>query len=442
MNVTPMFKRLPAWWMLVALGLMGASAPAHAQQRAKMGNLTLESSQRTHRQFNTNYGFVKQTTVTYRVLHKGQPVRFRDEDGRSTELSFWAAWTLPEAPRPAVLAANRATYLITEDSGEVRVQMLRGAYHDTATWQWLDAEGRVGERQPVYIQDKVQDRHELLGGNVLAVSARALLDVRTLQVQALDTEGDFESLKHSGGYAAAGDKGVLMYSAAAGQVALLARNQAANFAVGSTGNPEFAMLVVEQASNNRYAVPFDRDAVRLADPETEATPAWAAANFEWRTDGRGRQRLQARKRSQPVPWQGRIRDPQLDSKLSRDTTFILGPVLPRMVPALATLIEQEFAGKRLPTPPDDPSLGARLEVNGLHIDLRHFDADDGYRAELHMTASLPTFSTPARGKPALGRSAEQVRATNRLIMVLGEKINALLAQGALQQHFTTSPRPP
>ncbi|MBL0087337.1 MAG: hypothetical protein IPP44_11775 [Ideonella sp.] len=433
---------LPRLLALIALGSVGAAFPAWAQLSARMGSLSIEASQSSALRSNTNYGVVKQTTASYRVLHQGQPVRFRDADGRTTELSFWDAWTLPDAPRPAVLAANRATYLITEENGEARVQLLRGAYHDNATWQWLDAGGQVGERHRVYIQDKVEGPHELRGGSLLAVSARALLDVKTLQVQPLDTEGDFEQLKLSGGYAAGQHNHVLMYSAAARQVALLARNQAGTFAVGSTSNPEFAMLVIELATGARHAVPFDRDAMRLAEPETDATPVWASTFFEWRPDAQGRPRLQPRKLSKPVPWLGRLRDPQIGSSISRETTYLLMPVHPRMAGALAALIEREFAAKRLPALPDQPELSARLEVDGLPLALRYCDAADGYRSELHLTASVPVIATQKRGKWAFSDEPEKVQATNRLIMAMADKINAMLAKGALQEHFTTMPKPP
>lgn len=428
--------------LMFALGLLGTAAPAVAQVRAQVGSLSIESSERSSVQFNANYGLVRQTTASYRVLHKGKPVRLRDADGNSTELSFWKAWTLPDAPRPAILAANRSTYLITEDGGEVRVQVLRGAYHDSASWQWLDADGKVGERQRVYIRDQVEGPHELRGGQMLAVSARVLLDVRTLRVQALDTESDFETLKKNGGYAVNGDQGVLMYSAAAGQVALLARNQAGTIAVGSTSNPPLGMLVVEQGTNAQYAVPFDSTAMRLAEADVDATPAWAAAHFEWRADAQGRLRLQARKLKQSTPWQGRIRDPQREANFTRETTFVLMPVNKRMAGALAALIEREFAGKPLPPLPDEPELSARLQVDGLPLSLRYFDDDSELnRSELHLSASVPVTRTKVNGKWTTGHEPEEVRATNRLVMVLGDKINALLARGALQEHFTVVPKP-
>lgn len=428
--------------VLVGLGSLAADARAAPQVLATMGKLSIEASQDSSLQFNTNYGLVRQKTANYRVLHKGQPVRFRDADGRSHDLTFWQAWTLPDAPRPAILAANRASYLITEENGEVRVQLLRGAYHDAATWQWLDAAATVGERHRVYIQDTIQGPHELRGGQMLAVSARALLDVKALTVQMLDTEGDFESLKQSQGYATASDSPVLMYSAAAKQAAVLARNQAGTFAVGSTSNPEFAMLVVEQSTNRHYAVPFDHNQMRLADVETGATPAWAAAHFEWRPDSLGRLRLQARKLAQATPWLGRVRDPQREANFTRETTYILMPVHERMAQALAALIEREFGGKRLPALPDSPELAARLEVDGLPIGLRYHSAAEGYRAELHVVASVPIVRTQERDKWKFSQDTEKVRAANRLIMALGDRINALLAKGTLQEHFTTMPKQP
>lgn len=424
---------------LLTLSTAGATTAVVAEVRAQIGNFAIDASVSSSMRLNTNYGVAKQSTASYRVLHKGKPVTIRNADGRMVELSFWEAWTLPDAGRPAVLAANRGTYLITEENGDARVQLLRGENRDPASWQWLDANGKVSAPYEVFIPDAVSGSRELRGGSVLAISSAVMLDLKTLNPESLDLEGDYEKLKQTDGYSAH-KKNVLMYSAAARQVAMLSSNQAGTFAVGSKTNPDFAMEVVSIGSNVRYAVPFDRNALRLGDIETGATPEWASANFEWRTDAKGRQRLQQRKLAKPLPWLGYVRDPQIETNFTNDTTYVLMPVHKRMVAELSRLITREFSGKPLPALPDGHPTEVRLEVNGLPLSLRFYDAEEGYRSEVHLTSSVPIVRTQRNGKSENNYEPDKTRATNRLIMSLGEKINAMLVKGALQEHFTAMPK--
>lgn len=433
------------WTRLVTLALFGGAAAvvaAQAPERTVIGGLTIEASVATSSRINLNYGRVKQSTATYRVMHKGKPVTMRDASGKAVELSFWEAWTLPDAPRPAILAANRATYLITEENGEPRVQLLRGEYHDTATWQWLDAGGKVGERYSVYIRDKVEGPREIRGGTALAVSGIVLLDVKTLQTQRMDIAGDFEHLKQSDGYAT-GDRSVIMYSAQAKQVAALGHNEAGTFAAGSTSNPDFGMVVLDLATGTHYAVPFDRNATRLAVAFEDATPAWAANHFEWRADAQGRQRLQLRKLAKPQPWMGRIRNPPRDLDSSA-TSYVLMPTDERMIAPLKKVIARDFGGREVPLVKDEaPGSKTRMEVSGLPISIRLHAADGNEPSYVEFSTDVPVTSTLEPGsswKLKFSFEPEKIYATNRLVMKMGEHINQLLAKGELQSFFTTVPK--
>ena len=410
-----------------------------------MGDLVIEGAVRTGTSFNLNYGRVKQSTAGFRVLHKGQPVTWRDEKGGTSELVFWEAWTLPDAPRPAVLAANRATYLITQEGGAHRIQLLRGAYHDNASWQWLDAGGRAGERYKVYLRDQISGPRELRGGNALALSGNTLLDVRTLQTRPMNLAGDFEQLKLTNGYSA-GDNAAILYSASALQVAALGANQAGTFAVGSRSNPDFAMVVLDIPTGNQYAVPFDRHAARLADPQEDATPAWAARHFEWRPDAQGRMRLQLRVLTQPEPWLGRFRDRPRSDTDTRSTRYLLMPADERMIEPLVALIERDFGGKRVPLTRDEPAGSKiRLEVNGLPISIRRHSAEPGSAPFVEVATDVPVTSKLAPGsswKLEFSYEPDKIRATNQQVVNLGEHIDRLLAQGQLQSFFTTIPKKP
>lgn len=433
------------WTKLVTLALFGGTAtvaPAQAPERTVIGGLTIEASSATATGFNSNYGRVKQSTATYRVMHKGKPVTVRDASGKMVELAFWEAWTLPDAPRPAVLAANRATYLITEENGEPRVQLLRGEYHDTATWQWLDAGGKIGERYRVYIRDKVEGPREIRGGTALAISGTVLLDVKTLQTQRMDVAGDFEQLKQANGYSTS-DRSVIMYSAPAKQVAALGQNEAGTFAVGSKSNPDYAMVAIDLATGTRYAVPFDRNAARLVIPLEDATPTWAASHFEWRADAQGRQRLQVRKLAKPQPWLGRFRNPPRDNDTSA-TSFVLMPTDERMIEPLMKVIARDFGGREVPLVKDEePGSKTRMEVNGLPISIRLYAPQGGNPSYVDFSTDVPVISTLEPGsswKLKFSFEPEKIHATNRLVMKMGEHINQLLAKGELQAFFTSVPK--
>ncbi len=436
------------WSKLLTLILLGGAAtaatvaPAQTPERTVIGGLTIEASSASSTGFNSNYGRVKQSTATYRVMHKGKPVTMRDASGKAVELAFWEAWTLPDAPRPAILAANRATYLITEENGEPRVQMLRGEYHDTATWQWLDAGGKVGERYSVYIRDKVEGPREIRGGTALAISGIVLLDVKTLQTQRMDIAGDFEHLKQSNGYSTS-DRSVIMYSAQAKQVAALGHNEAGTFAVGSKSNPDYAMVAVDLATGTHYAVPFDRNAARLAIPLEDATPTWAANHFEWRADAQGKQRLQVRKLAKPQPWMGRFRDPPREND-SRATSYVLMPTDERMIAPLMKVIARDFGGREVPLVKDEePGSKTRMEVNGLPISIRLYAPQGGSPSYVELSTDVPVTSTLEPGsswKLKFSFEPEKIYATNRLVMKMGEHINQLLAKGELQAYFTAVPK--
>jgi len=435
----------PAWprrliELLCGLLALGAPAAGQAQApvRASIGDLTIEGEVRTGSSFNLNYGRVKQSTAGFRVLHKGKALRAPDERGGSSELVFWEAWTLPDAPRPAILAANRATYLITLDGGEPRVQLLRGAYSDNASWQWLDVNGQVGEPYKVYIRDRIDGPRELRGGTALAISGSLLLDVRTLQTQRMDLAGEYETLKQTNGYSA-GEHPVIYYSAAARQVAALGTNQADTFAIGSTRNPPYAMVVLDLASNTQYAVPFDRNAVRFADQFEDATPQWAATFFEWRADAQGKLRLQPRKLAKPPPWLGRFRDLPRDSNDTTNARFLLMPAGDKMVAPLIAMIERELGGRQVPLVKDETAGSKiRMEVNGLPISIRQVDGDPGTSPAVEVSTDVPVTSKLVPGsswKLEFSYEPDRIRATNQQLIKLGEHINRQLAQGRLQEYF-------
>jgi len=200
-------------------------------------------------------------------------------------------------------------------------------------------------------------------------------------------------------------------------------------------------VVADVASGTQYAVPFDRNAMRLAEPQADASPTWAAHHFEWRPDAKGKLRLQARKLSPPRPWMGRFRDPPVDPNSTRSTQYVLMPAGERMVAPVVALIEREFSGKRVPLASDEvPGSKVRMEVAGLPISIQTYAAGPGEPSRVHVATDVPVRATPVAGsryKLEFSYEPERIRATNQQVMKIGELIDRRLAQGELQQYFRT-----
>jgi hypothetical protein len=414
--------------LAVAL-LLAAAARGETREIARAGPLSLEATLSTGREFNLNYGVVKQSRLGVKVTHNGRAVR-AGSGTEARDLVFWEAWVLPGAPRPAVLGLDRGAWLVTIEGGEPRVQMLRGAYSDNASWQWLDGPQAFAAPYKAYIRDKLPTVGELRGGRFLLVSQVALLDIQSLSVRPLDITGgqagNMDYLRQADGYGWASD-GVLMMSPDGSAVAGLGRNTAGTIAVGSTANPDYAMVVIDLASQSRKAVPFDRNALRLADAPADATPAWAASRFEWAKGAGGRPQLVARRHAKPPPWLGKLTQPQVDDNV-RDTRFTLMPTDLRMVDPLVAWLGREFGAR--PNPATDR---LALDIRGLavRVTVRQPDPQDEYgdrRSYLYLSRDWSAAYNP-----------ERHLAANRLVAEIGERLNAHLAAGGLQEFFTRMP---
>jgi hypothetical protein len=77
--------------------------------------------------------FGRMTVSDFEVRYRGTPVKVTDASAQV--LRFSEAKFLEGAPRPAILASEAGTYLISEQSGQVAVEVLAPATTDIATWQ-------------------------------------------------------------------------------------------------------------------------------------------------------------------------------------------------------------------------------------------------------------------------------------------------------------------
>lgn len=401
---------------VVALATQGASAGLFGQGStaapvATIGGLAIvETSERT-RDFNANVGFTRHTVLRFQVLHQGRFVKLPDEAGQSAEQDFWDAWVLPAAPRPAVLAGKEALYLFTEDSGQVRAQMVAPAdEHRHASVQWLDAEnGQPGPEHIVDIRDSAEDARQLHGGRRLLLNHRVVLDVTSLRSQAIE-------LMKAPGFGAPGEA-VLALSPKGSRLASKLQSEAGSAHDG-------ALLLIKLVDGQRDLLHFDAKRLGASTPEA-MTRAGLAEHFEWVHGPGGDERLQRRAPpAGPKPrWQSRyeIGSQAPMGRAVRAPRYLLWPVAPAMWSALLSYAEDELQGRRVAAEAGDPP-----SASFARLMMAHVPVTISYEASKRQLVVLSEF-------PGGELWSKQV------VEILGEWLDAELATGRLQQNLMAPP---
>lgn len=163
----------------ITAGLLGASAPAHAQAGvATQVSFTLQVlERRSGLQFNANYGFVRVRYYRTQVLVNGKPLKLPKAGGGS-ETEFKDAFLLRDAPLPAVLVNHEGWQLVTDQAGQPKVRALTTGPAEGLCW----AEGPPQERRisGAYVRLEPPATLELQGRRLLLLDAGTVLDVATL----------------------------------------------------------------------------------------------------------------------------------------------------------------------------------------------------------------------------------------------------------------------
>src|SRR5262245_42962540 len=102
---------------------------------------------------NTTMNPFRTTTISrFRVTYRGKAVAV--VDGKNTIGEFSDARILDGAPRPALLVSEAGAYLLRDDQGRAKVEILAPASDDPVRWQWLDANaGQPGSETGPRLRD-------------------------------------------------------------------------------------------------------------------------------------------------------------------------------------------------------------------------------------------------------------------------------------------------
>ena len=355
---------------------------------------------------NTSGNPFRRTKVTaFRVTHRGKRVVV--SDGKASFDEFWEAKVL-EGPRPAVLLAVTGMYLVSDDQGQARVDILAPGDTSMATWQWLDGEGgQPAPEQLVGIRHAGEEPRLERGGRLLLVNRKVLLDLSTLAARPMIAYTS-ENVRLAGDYNASGEP-ARMLSPGRTQYALVG-NRYVNEKF------EYAFVVMDIATGRAYAVPFDRNALRFESVH-DATPEWIGRYFEWKRGTGGTEALQARRDAKPAPWMGRF------TKFGGgNVEYRLEPTTPEMVAVVYEFVVGAFGAQR------DASPKRLAEGNDSRAILV-----DGKPLRIFHDAPRRTTSLYAENIGAAPGAYD-------LVEKIGKRFNEDLAQGKHQRHFTEYPQ--
>jgi hypothetical protein len=349
--------------------------------------------------------FGRMTVSDFEVRYRGTPVKLID--GNAQVSRFSEAKFLEGAPRPAILASEAGTYLISEQNGQLSIEVLASATTDFATWQWLDGDnGQPAPPTNITVRDASAEPRWERGGHLLLLNRRVVLDVATLKHYPVVVNTD-EILQKIGGYNA-GNEPTRAMSPARTQLLMIGnRYENTRF--------EYGLVVVDYATGRVYSVPFDRNALRF-ESVWDATPEWIARNFEWTRDKSGIEHVQLRKDFKPSPWQGKLRGtrPRVD--------YLLYPTEPQVADEFYGYLQRAFGASTAALPGSSQLPNTRVV------------AVSGSLFYLFYNASEKTLFLSAAGAPNADLSANY-----RLIEQIGQRFNTELAQGKYQNLFTEYP---
>jgi hypothetical protein len=352
---------------------------------------------------NTTMNPFRTTTISqFRIKHRGKPVTV--VDSQHTIAEFADVRILDGASRPALLLSYAGIYLVYEDQGQPKVEILASAANDATSWQWLDAkDGQPGPEKGPKVRDATGEPLTERGGRLLLVNRKRVLDIEALRHYPIAIREEA-----AGGYNAGNDV-VHMLSPGRSQFVLIGSRNVNNAF-------EYALVVADYTTGRVYGLPFERNALRFQSV-ADATPAWISHYFEWTREPGGAERLKPRAGVKPLPWLGRF------ARFSGAMVdYRLVPTQPAMYDAFLSFLRTEY-GARDATPsgsPDGPQ-SKTLAVDGQVLRV-------WYRAD-ERAPSL--YAEQGLGPPPNNAYA--------LIEKIGARFNETLARGQHQNLFEGFP---
>ena len=354
---------------------------------------------------NTSANPFARTSVTNFVLkHKGKPVVVQNKGAKLD--SFWDAWFLEGTPYPAALLAIGGVYLVTEEAGELKTQVLSQGSTDIASIQWLDGKnGQPAETHEVTIRDARGGSHKLNEGKLLFINRHRVLDLSTLRSYGINLYDGASRLDD--------------YNASNEPARGLSPGRSQFLLAGSRSRNdryEYALIAVDFASNRGYPVPFDLRATRIESAE-EVTPEWIRHYFQWIKQADGGERLVPKKNVIPLPWLGR-----LNHFGGGSVEYRLAPVQAKMMQTFIGFLQREF-GARPGNPASDPNR-AKIIIEDWPFNL--WFQPDSETLSLYAEASGSKSTAPAY----------------EIIKRIAKRFDGDLAKGQYQTEFAANSRAP
>lgn len=300
--------------------------------------------------------FRRTEITTYRVLFRGQPVPLPGGDaGRAAP--WWEVRVLDAPAQPALLLMEAGAWLLTVADGVPRLSELAPRDGGQAHWQGLDAVG--GQPGPVSVVGpalRTQPLPALSAGRWLAVYARAVIDLRTLQVHRywLSDSAVLQALQ--GFYPTASP--LLACSPDATQFIVAA----ARDRPGETDPErrfEHGLVAFDFTRRRGVALPVDLPRWRLPNAQG-IDAAFAQRAVAWRRLPDGSEQASLRDPA-TEPWRGRLSGREMDA-----LSYSLQPVRPAMQEALARFLVSEF-GAALAT--DTLPTMQKVHIDGLTLSM-------------------------------------------------------------------------
>ncbi len=351
---------------------------------------------------NTSGNPFERTEVTeFRLYHRGKLI---EVDIRGNKIdSFWEARFLENASRPTVLLAITGLWLVSEENGTVKIELVKEPDTSGALIQWLDgAAGQPAKAIHFGIRDARGEPRGDSGGTLLLLGRGALLDVRTLTLQHYRPyQADDYSVSNAD---------ALRLSPQGSQYVMLGQKLVDDGTI-------YAMVVAEPGRQRSYAIPFDYKATRLIAPATISpetiNPAWFDHHFTWSRDASGAEKLIQRTGVTPFPRLGRL--VKIGGNLIE---YHLGEATPRLQEALQAFLVGRFNAKVMSSSADDSG----DIVTRLNMGVRDYN--------MHY---VPNKKRLILSFPSI-RSEEEADVYAHLKEV-GETFNAVLATGKHRELF-------
>ena len=375
----------------------------HSQsvQTITTGPFTIQKRRIVEKRFDMNRGRVKSAYSRYKILYGDQPVTFPAALQVNTGYaSVWKAFTLTDAPQPAIIAGSQSMYLITEEAGAASIRPINEQNSSFASIQWLDSEnGQPGPKQEIYISEDTSANLALTGGSLLLVNGNTVLQLSDLAMYPFSP-----NLDYTDGYY---PSRVVGFSPSREDIVV----------VGSKQSPErydkfiYALLVYNFRNNTVYPVPFDQTATRLYLPDY-ITAEWIDTYFSWQSNPDGNPVLVKKQLTTLPHWQGIYSQDQ--------TSYQLTPVNEGIVPALMNYIRSELSLHE-----NDIKVNTYGEYKTNEFKVGEFVFEVGYMSELNSVSFYKSF---------MGSDDESFK---EILVRIGDGFNRELGAGKHQEFFTT-----